>query len=75
MRPRLNSTTEVSSAPDLTLTPANSSVTFNGNYTVAMIDPAAVGSDQSQGQNRHWLVNGATVTGKHTFRICTKASS
>ena len=62
--PRLNNSTEVANAPDLTLTPANSTVTFNGNYTVAMIDPGAVGSDQSNGQSRHWLVNGAKVTGK-----------
>ena len=54
--------------PELTLTPANSTVTFNGNYTVAMIDPGAVGSDQSEGQNRHWLVNGATVTSKRSLR-------
>jgi len=26
-----------------------------------MIDPGAVGSDQTKGQNRHWLVNGATI--------------
>ena len=66
---RLNSTTEVANAPDLTLTPLNSTVTFNGNYTVAMIDPGAVGSDQSSGQNRHWLVNGAKVTSKRSFRV------
>jgi hypothetical protein len=59
---------QVATMPELTLTPANSTVTFNGNYTVAMIDPGAVGSDQSGGQNRHWLVNGATVTsGKLAF--------
>jgi hypothetical protein len=64
---RLNSTTEVASPPELTLTPVNSTVAFNGNYTVAMVDPGAVGSDQSQGQNRHWLINGAKVIGKHHF--------
>jgi hypothetical protein len=31
-----------------------------------MIDPGAVGSDQSQGQNRHWLVNGATIVGERS---------
>lgn len=31
-----------------------------------MIDPGAVGSDESQGQNRHWLVNGATIVGKRS---------
>lgn len=54
---------QVKAAPTLTLTPANSTVTFDGKYTVAMIDPAAVGSDQSGGQTRHWLVNGATISG------------
>jgi len=63
---------QVANPPELTLTPANSSITFNGNYTVAMIDPAAVGSDQSDGQHRHWLVNGAKVTGgKLTFEGAT----
>jgi hypothetical protein len=54
---------QVKAAPTLTLTPANSTITFDGKYTLAMIDPAAVGSDQSNGQTRHWLVNGATVSG------------
>jgi hypothetical protein len=63
---------QVAAMPELTLTPANSTVTFSGNYTVAMIDPGAVGSDQSEGQNRHWLVNGATVAGgKLTFEGAT----
>jgi phosphatidylethanolamine-binding protein len=58
---QLISQDQVANSPNLTLTPANSTITFNGSYTVAMIDPGAVGSDQSQGQNRHWLVNGATI--------------
>ncbi|KAF9792422.1 phosphatidylethanolamine-binding protein [Thelephora terrestris] len=58
---QLISQDQVANSPNLTLTPANSTITLNGNYTVAMIDPGAVGSDQSQGQNRHWLVNGATI--------------
>jgi phosphatidylethanolamine-binding protein len=50
----------------------NSTVTFDGNYTVAMIDPGAVGSDPSNGQTRHWLVNGAKVTdGNVTFEGAT----
>jgi hypothetical protein len=52
---------QVQAAPTLTLTPANSTVTFDGNYTVAMVDPGAVGSSASGGQTRHWLVNGATI--------------
>jgi hypothetical protein len=63
---------QVAAAPNLTITPANSTITFNGNYTVAMIDPGAVGSDQSSGQNRHWLVNGAKIAdGKVTFEGAT----
>jgi hypothetical protein len=53
---------QVQAAPTLTLTPANSTVTFDGNYTLAMVDPGAVGSDTSGGQTRHWLVNGATIS-------------
>ena len=66
--PRLNESTEVTDAPNLTLTPANSTVTFNGNYTVAMIDPGAVGSGQSNGQMRHWLINGAGVSSESPIR-------
>ncbi|KAF9653128.1 PEBP-like protein [Thelephora ganbajun] len=69
---QLVSKDQVTNAPELTLTPVNSTVSFNGNYTVAMIDPAAVGTDQSKGQYRHWLVNGAKVTdNKLTFEGAT----
>lgn len=60
---QLVSKDQVTNSPNLTLTPANSTITFDGNYTIAMIDPGVVGSDQSQGQNRHWLVNSATIVG------------
>jgi len=53
---------QVQAAPALTLTPANSTVTFDGKFTLAMVDPGAVGSDASGGQTRHWLVNGATIS-------------
>ncbi|KAH8829692.1 phosphatidylethanolamine-binding protein [Flagelloscypha sp. PMI_526] len=46
--------------PKLSLTPANSSVQFNGDYTVAMVDCDIVGADTSQ-VTRHWLVNNAKV--------------
>lgn len=69
---QLVSKDQVTNSPNITLTPANSTITFNGNYTVAMIDPGAVGSDQSQGQNRHWLVNGATIVdNKVNFQSAT----
>jgi phosphatidylethanolamine-binding protein (PEBP) family uncharacterized protein len=48
----------------LTITPANSSVTTTGNYTIAMVDAGPVGTDQAAGQTRHWLVNGATISGE-----------
>jgi len=54
---------QVGSAPTLTITPANSSATTTGNYTIAMIDAGPVGTNQAGGQTRHWLVNGATITG------------
>jgi hypothetical protein len=52
---------QVGPTPVLTLTPANSTVKFEGNYTLAMVDAGPVGSDQSAGQTRHWLVNGLTI--------------
>jgi len=55
--------TQVSAAPTLTVTPANSSVSFSGNYTLAMLDAETVGSTLPDGVNRHWLVNGVEVTG------------
>jgi len=54
---------QVKTAPSLTVTPANSSISLDGKFTIAMIDPAAVGADESGGQTRHWLVNGATISG------------
>ncbi|KZV70455.1 PEBP-like protein [Peniophora sp. CONT] len=53
---------QVASAPTLAITPANSSVTFSGKYTVVMADADIVGTDESVGQTRHWLVNSATVS-------------
>jgi len=54
---------QVKAAPSLFLTPANSSVTFTGNFTLAMVDAGFVGYNESQGQTRHMLINGVTVAG------------
>jgi hypothetical protein len=54
---------DVRAAPTLSLERANASVTLPTRYTVAMIDAETVGFDQAPGQNRHWLVNGVTLTG------------
>ncbi|KAF8136242.1 phosphatidylethanolamine-binding protein [Boletus edulis] len=47
--------------PNLSLTAANASVTLQGVYTIVMADAGPPGADQSHGQRRHWLVNGATI--------------
>jgi phosphatidylethanolamine-binding protein (PEBP) family uncharacterized protein len=53
--------TQVASAPELTITPANSSVSLTGNYTLVMADADIVGTNESTGQTRHWLVNGVVL--------------
>ena len=53
--------TEVASAPELTIIPANSSVSLTGNYTLIMADADVVGTNESTGQTRHWLVNGVVL--------------
>ena len=55
---------EVKPLPALSVTPANSSVSLSGNYTLAMVDADIVGTDESKGQTRHWLVNDVTVSGQ-----------
>jgi phosphatidylethanolamine-binding protein (PEBP) family uncharacterized protein len=54
---------QVSPTPTVTVTPANSSVSLNGTYTIAMVDADVVGSKLPEGQTRHWLVNGVTISG------------
>jgi len=53
--------TKVAPTPNLTLTGGQYSA--DDLFTLAMIDAGPVGSDETNGQTRHWLVNGATVTG------------
>jgi hypothetical protein len=52
---------EVGSAPTVTVSPANSSVSLTGTYTLAMVDADIVGAKLPNGQTRHWLVNGVTA--------------
>lgn len=52
---------EVAPTPGIAVTPANSTVQFGGNYTLVMADAGPVGTDESAGQTRHWLVNSVTV--------------
>ncbi|KAG9318372.1 phosphatidylethanolamine-binding protein [Chiua virens] len=49
--------------PDLTVTAANASTALRGTYTVMMVDAGPPGADQSHGQRRHWLLNGASIPG------------
>jgi hypothetical protein len=51
----------VAAAPEITIVPANSSVSLAGNFTLVMADADVVGTDESVGQTRHWLVNGVTL--------------
>jgi hypothetical protein len=32
-------------------------VSLAGNYTLVMVDAGVVGTNESAGQNRHWLIN------------------
>jgi len=54
-------TIEVAAAPEITIVPANSSVSLAGNFTLLMADADVVGTKESVGQTRHWLVNGVTL--------------
>ncbi|KIM48955.1 hypothetical protein M413DRAFT_21253 [Hebeloma cylindrosporum] len=54
---------QVGPTPTVTVTPANSSVSLDGIYTLAMVDADVVGSKLPGGQTRHWLVNGVTISG------------
>jgi len=52
---------QVAAAPEITVVPANSSVSLAGNFTLVMADADVVGTNESVGQTRHWLVNGVTL--------------
>jgi len=53
---------QVGATPTITVTAANSSVALSGNFTLAMVDADIVGTNESGGVNRHWLVNSVTVS-------------
>jgi len=64
---------QVGPTPNLTVTPANSTVQLSGNYTLVMADAGPVGTDETQGQTRHWLVNGVTLTGSSPLNVSTSS--
>lgn len=65
---------QVAPTPNLTVTPANSTVQLSGNYTLVMADAGPVGTDETQGQTRHWLVNGVTLTGSSPLTVSNSSA-
>ena len=60
---------QTAKAPELlTITFANSSVPTAGNFTLIMVDARAVGTNESNGQILHWLVNYATLKNESSSR-------
>ncbi|CAL1703726.1 unnamed protein product [Somion occarium] len=66
---------QVAPAPSVLITPANSTVSLEGTFTLAMIDADIVGADQSEGQTRHWLVNSVTLTGTTPLNVSTEGAT
>lgn len=56
---------EVKPTPSVSITPANSSVSLGSNFTLVMVDADIVGTDETAGQTRHWLVNGVSLSGAY----------
>jgi phosphatidylethanolamine-binding protein (PEBP) family uncharacterized protein len=52
---------QTATAPDLKIVPANASVSVKGNFTLVMVDARTVGTNESNGQILHWLVNYVTL--------------
>ncbi|KDQ59411.1 hypothetical protein JAAARDRAFT_126989 [Jaapia argillacea MUCL 33604] len=61
----------VQPTPTVVYTPANASVSLNGNYTIIMADAGPVGTDETAGQTRHWLVNDVTLSGSNPLNVTT----
>jgi phosphatidylethanolamine-binding protein (PEBP) family uncharacterized protein len=52
---------QVATAPNVTITPANSSVPTTGNFTLMMVDSLPFGGNDSNNRVLHWLTNSATL--------------
>jgi phosphatidylethanolamine-binding protein len=52
---------QTATAPDATITPANSSIPTTGKVSLMMVDARAVGTNESNGQILHWLANFTTL--------------
>ncbi|KAI0340190.1 PEBP-like protein [Trametopsis cervina] len=66
---------QVQPVPSLWLSSADSSVTTDGNYTLIMADAGPVGTDETKGQTRHWLVNGVTLSDATTLNVTTDSGT
>jgi hypothetical protein len=64
---------QVAPTPTVNITPANSSLSLNGNYTLAMVDADIVGSKYPNGETRHWLVNGVSISGSMVINASATA--
>ena len=52
---------QTTTAPDVTIIPANSSVPTSGNFTLMMVDAFPFGTNESNRQILHWLSTSATL--------------
>ena len=52
---------QVATAPNVSITPANSSVPTTGNFTLLMVDSIPFGANDSSNRVLHWLTNSATL--------------
>jgi len=64
---------DVKTTPTLTVTAANSTVQLPKAFTLAMVDPGAVG-DATTTQTRHWLVNNVTMGAAGALNIPTEGA-
>ena len=48
--------------PTVSIATPNSSVSLGDTFTLTMVDADIVGTDESAGQTRHWLVNSASLS-------------
>ncbi|KAL5532945.1 hypothetical protein ACEPAF_4719 [Sanghuangporus sanghuang] len=53
---------QVASQPTVSIATPNSSVSLGDTFTLTMVDADIVGTDESAGQTRHWLVNNASLS-------------
>lgn len=61
--------------PTVSITAANSSVSLGSLFTLAMVDPGAIGKLSTPGPTRHWLVNGVTIGANGALSIPASSSA